>query len=174
MLAKRIIPCLDVRDGRVVKGTNFLDLRDAGDPVEVAALYDEQMADELVFLDITASHEKRNIILDVVARTAEQAGRAARGRGGDFADSPIRRSGLPMRKNTAVGFFLFVPLCPFPARAALSLAGVELFNLAKDNGAFARSCGELAAAVESGLAHAVAQDSKFQIFLARPFLVSLW
>ncbi len=72
MLAKRIIPCLDVKDGRVVKGTNFLNLRDAGDPVEVAALYDEQMADELVFLDITASHEKRNIILDIVARTAEQ------------------------------------------------------------------------------------------------------
>jgi cyclase len=72
MLAKRIIPCLDVKAGRVVKGTNFLNLRDAGDPVEVAALYDEQMADELVFLDITASHERRNIILDVVARTAER------------------------------------------------------------------------------------------------------
>lgn len=72
MLTKRIIPCLDVKDGRVVKGTRFLDLRDAGDPVEVARVYDEQGADELCFLDITASHEKRGIILDVVARTAEQ------------------------------------------------------------------------------------------------------
>jgi cyclase len=72
MLAKRIIPCLDVRDGRVVKGTRFVDLRDAGDPVEVAARYDEEGADELTFLDITASHEKRDIIIDVVRRTAEQ------------------------------------------------------------------------------------------------------
>ena len=72
MLTKRIIPCLDVKDGRVVKGTRFLNLRDAGDPVEVAALYDQQKADELIFLDITASHEKRNIILDVVRKTAEQ------------------------------------------------------------------------------------------------------
>lgn len=70
MLAKRIIPCLDVRDGRVVKGVNFVNIRDAGDPVENARFYDEEGADELVFLDITASHEKRNIILDVVARTA--------------------------------------------------------------------------------------------------------
>jgi len=73
MLAKRIIPCLDVKEGRVVKGTRFLDLRDAGDPVEVAALYDEQGADELVFLDITASYERRAIMIDVVARTADQA-----------------------------------------------------------------------------------------------------
>ncbi|TLD40970.1 MAG: Imidazole glycerol phosphate synthase cyclase subunit [Candidatus Jettenia ecosi] len=72
MLAKRIIPCLDVKDGRVVKGTNFLNLRDAGDPVEIAALYDAEGADELTFLDITASHENRNIILDVVNKTAEQ------------------------------------------------------------------------------------------------------
>ncbi|MCE5194932.1 MAG: imidazole glycerol phosphate synthase subunit HisF [Nitrospiraceae bacterium] len=72
MLAKRIIPCLDVRDGRVVKGVNFVNIRDAGDPVENAKFYDEQGADELVFLDITASHEKRNIILDVVRRTAEE------------------------------------------------------------------------------------------------------
>ncbi len=70
MLAKRIIPCLDVRDGRVVKGVNFVNIRDAGDPVENAIFYDEQGADELVFLDITASHEKRKIILDVVERTA--------------------------------------------------------------------------------------------------------
>jgi len=72
MLAKRIIPCLDVDAGRVVKGVNFVGLRDAGDPVEIAALYDEQGADELVFLDITASHEGRDIMIDVVRRTAEQ------------------------------------------------------------------------------------------------------
>jgi imidazole glycerol-phosphate synthase subunit HisF len=71
MLAKRIIPCLDVNHGRVVKGTNFLNLMDAGDPVEVAARYDREGADELVFLDITASHEDRAILLDVVERTAE-------------------------------------------------------------------------------------------------------
>ncbi len=70
MLAKRIIPCLDVKDGRVVKGVNFVNIRDAGDPVENAIYYDEQGADELVFLDITASHEKRKIILDVVEKTA--------------------------------------------------------------------------------------------------------
>jgi imidazole glycerol-phosphate synthase subunit HisF len=72
MLVKRIIPCLDVRDGRVVKGVQFVDIRDAGDPVEVAQLYDREGADELVFLDITASYEQRKVILDVVARTAEQ------------------------------------------------------------------------------------------------------
>ena len=72
MLAKRIIPCLDVKDGRVVKGVNFVGLRDAGDPVEAAEAYDAQGADELTFLDITASSDKRNIILDVVARTAER------------------------------------------------------------------------------------------------------
>jgi cyclase len=72
MLAKRVIPCLDVDRGRVVKGTNFLNLRDAGDPVEVAARYEADGADELVFLDITASHEDRDIMLDVVRRTAEQ------------------------------------------------------------------------------------------------------
>ncbi|MEW6614906.1 MAG: imidazole glycerol phosphate synthase subunit HisF [Thermodesulfobacteriota bacterium] len=72
MLAKRIIPCLDVKDGRVVKGINFISLRDAGDPVENARVYDQQGADELTFLDITASHEKRDIILTVVERTAEE------------------------------------------------------------------------------------------------------
>ncbi|MFP6657833.1 MAG: imidazole glycerol phosphate synthase subunit HisF [Pirellulales bacterium] len=71
MLAKRVIPCLDVDCGRVVKGTNFVELRDAGDPVEVAARYESEGADELVFLDITASHEEREIMLDVVRRTAE-------------------------------------------------------------------------------------------------------
>ena len=72
MLAKRIIPCLDVKAGRVVKGVRFLELQDAGDPVEIAKVYDRQGADELCFLDITASHENREIILDVVARTADQ------------------------------------------------------------------------------------------------------
>ncbi len=72
MLAARVIPCLDVHNGRVVKGTNFVNLRDAGDPVEVARRYESEGADELVFLDITASHEDRDIILDVVRRTAEQ------------------------------------------------------------------------------------------------------
>ena len=71
MLTKRIIPCLDVKDGRVVKGVQFVDLRDAGDPVEAALAYDAQGADELVFLDITASHEDRAIMLEVVRRTAE-------------------------------------------------------------------------------------------------------
>ncbi|HXX58162.1 MAG TPA: imidazole glycerol phosphate synthase subunit HisF [Thermodesulfovibrionales bacterium] len=71
MLAKRIIPCLDVKDGRVVKGVSFVNLQDAGDPVENAKFYDEQGADELIFLDITASHEKRKIIIDVVEKTAD-------------------------------------------------------------------------------------------------------
>lgn len=72
MLAKRIIPCLDVKDGRVVKGVKFLHLRDAGDPVEIAKRYSDEGADEITFLDITASHEKRNIMIDVVERTAGQ------------------------------------------------------------------------------------------------------
>jgi len=72
MLAKRIIPCLDVKDGRVVKGVRFEELRDAGDPVEIAERYDREEADELVFLDLTASHEKRDILIDVVRKTAEK------------------------------------------------------------------------------------------------------
>ena len=71
MLTKRIIPCLDVKDGRVVKGVKFLDLKDAGDPVQVAQAYDKEEADEIIFLDITASYEKRQTMLDVVRRTAE-------------------------------------------------------------------------------------------------------
>src|SRR6266545_3717799 len=71
MFKVRVIPCLDVKDGRVVKGVNFVNLRDAGDPVEAAVAYDAAGADELTFLDITASHENRGIILDVVRRTAE-------------------------------------------------------------------------------------------------------
>lgn len=72
MVAKRILPCLDVKAGRVVKGVNFVDLKDAGDPVELAKIYNDAGADELVFLDITATHEDRDIIIDVVYRTAEQ------------------------------------------------------------------------------------------------------
>jgi cyclase len=72
MLAKRIIPCFDVKEGRVVKGTKFVNLRDAGDPVELAGLYDKEGADEIVFLDITASHEKRDVMLEVAAQVAEQ------------------------------------------------------------------------------------------------------
>src|SRR5688572_28148272 len=71
MLAKRVVPCLDVDKGRVVKGVRFVDIRDAGDPVELAARYDSEGADELVFLDITASHEDRDLILEVAAATAE-------------------------------------------------------------------------------------------------------
>ncbi len=72
MLAKRIIPCLDVKEGRVVKGTQFVNLKDAGDPVENAKVYDQQGADEIAFLDITASYEKREILIDILRRTAEQ------------------------------------------------------------------------------------------------------
>ena len=72
MYAKRIIPCLDVKNGRVVKGTAFVNLRDAGDPVEAAKMYDSQGADELVLLDITASHEARSIMLDIVRQVADQ------------------------------------------------------------------------------------------------------
>ncbi len=72
MYTKRIIPCLDVKDGRVVKGTNFVSLRDAGDPVELASVYDQEIADELVFLDITASSDERDTMVDVVRRTAAQ------------------------------------------------------------------------------------------------------
>lgn len=72
MLAKRIIPCLDVKEGRVVKGVNFIGLQDVGDPVEIAALYNEAGADEIVFLDITATHEGRKTIIDVVEKTASK------------------------------------------------------------------------------------------------------
>ena len=72
MLSKRIIPCLDVKDGRVVKGVKFVNLRDAGDPVEIAKQYSREGADEITFLDITASHEGRNIMIDVVEKTANE------------------------------------------------------------------------------------------------------
>ncbi|MBF0605684.1 MAG: imidazole glycerol phosphate synthase subunit HisF [Nitrospirae bacterium] len=91
MLAKRIIPCLDVREGRVVKGVQFEDLRDAGDPVEAARRYDLEGADELTFLDITASHENRDTILDVVRRTAEEVFIPLTVGGGIRTNEDIRR-----------------------------------------------------------------------------------
>ena len=91
MLKVRIIPCLDVKDGRVVKGVQFVGLRDAGDPVEQARIYDAAGADELTFLDITASHENRDTILDVVARTAEQCFMPLTVGGGVRSLSDIRR-----------------------------------------------------------------------------------
>ena len=91
MLAKRIIPCLDVKSGRVVKGTNFVNLRDAGDPVEVATLYDAQGADELTFLDITASSDERDIIIDVVRATAERVFMPLTVGGGVRAVDDVRR-----------------------------------------------------------------------------------
>ena len=91
MLKARLIPCLDVKDGRVVKGVNFVDLRDAGDPVEIAKAYDAAGADELCFLDITATHENRGIILDVVQRTAEASFMPLTVGGGVRALEDIRR-----------------------------------------------------------------------------------
>ncbi|MCG3179746.1 MAG: Imidazole glycerol phosphate synthase subunit HisF [Phycisphaerae bacterium] len=91
MLAKRIIPCLDVNAGRVVKGVNFINLRDAGDPVQIAAGYEKAGADEVVFLDITASHEKRDIMIDVVARTAEQVAMPLTVGGGIRTLSDVRK-----------------------------------------------------------------------------------
>jgi cyclase len=90
MLKIRVIPCLDVKEGRVVKGINFVDLRDAGDPVEAAAAYDQAGADELCFLDITASHEKRGTILDVVRRTAERCFMPLTGGGGVRSVEDVR------------------------------------------------------------------------------------
>jgi cyclase len=91
MLKARVIPCLDVKDGRVVKGVNFVDLRDAGDPVEQAAVYDAAGADELCFLDITASHENRGTILDIAHRTAERCFMPLTVGGGVRAVDDIRR-----------------------------------------------------------------------------------
>jgi cyclase len=91
MKARRIIPCLDVKDGRVVKGVQFVELRDAGDPVEQAAAYDAAGADELCFLDITASHERRSILYDVVARTADQVFMPLTVGGGVRAVEDVRR-----------------------------------------------------------------------------------
>jgi len=91
MLTKRIIPCLDVKGGRVVKGVQFLELRDAGDPVEIAEIYDRQGADELTFLDITASSDQRDILIDVVRRTAERVFMPLTVGGGVRAVEDIRR-----------------------------------------------------------------------------------
>jgi len=91
MLAKRIIPCLDVTDGRVVKGVNFVDLRDAGDPVECAKAYEQQGADELVFLDITASSDGRNTMVDIVERCAEQVFMPLTVGGGIRSEADVRR-----------------------------------------------------------------------------------
>ena len=91
MLKVRIIPCLDVKDGRVVKGVNFVDLVDAGDPVEQARVYDKAGADELTFLDITASHERRDILLDVVSRTAEECFMPLTVGGGVRGEEDVRR-----------------------------------------------------------------------------------
>ena len=102
MLAKRVIPCLDVDRGRVVKGTNFLNLRDAGDPVQVAARYEQEGADELVFLDITASHEGREIMLDVVRRTAEQVFMPLTVGGGVRTIDDIRASASYRRRMVGV------------------------------------------------------------------------
>src|SRR5437763_15934896 len=90
MFKVRVIPCLDVKDGRVVKGVKFLDLRDAGDPVAAAIAYDAAGADELTFLDITASHENRGVILDVVRRTAEACFMPLTVGGGGRAAADIR------------------------------------------------------------------------------------
>lgn len=91
MLAKRIIPCLDVKEGRVVKGVGFVNLKDAGDPVEIAKLYDREGADELCFLDITASSDERGILLDVVQRTAEEVFMPLTVGGGVRSPEDIRR-----------------------------------------------------------------------------------
>ena len=91
MLTKRIIPCLDVRNGRVVKGVNFVGLRDAGDPVECARRYDAEGADEITFLDITASHEERPAILDIIERTASVVFAPLTVGGGVRQPSDVRR-----------------------------------------------------------------------------------
>ncbi len=125
MLAKRVIPCLDVRDGRVVKGVRFVELRDAGDPVEAALAYDAQGADELVFLDITASHEGRATMLDVVRRTAEGifmpltvGGGIGRGRG-----HPARCSGpAPTRSRSTPRRSRVPSSCARPPRASAASA----------------------------------------------------
>ena len=95
MLAKRIIPCLDVTGGRVVKGVNFVNLRDAGDPVELAARYNQQGADELVFLDITASSDERDTMVDVVARTAREVFIPLDRKSTRLNSSHVKRSRMP-------------------------------------------------------------------------------
>src|SRR6266487_4407784 len=101
MFKVRVIPCLDVKDGRVVKGVKFLDLRDAGDPVAAAIAYDAAGADELTFLDITASHENRDIILDVVRRTAAACVRS-RTSANCWLPAPIKFQSIPRRSPGAL------------------------------------------------------------------------
>src|SRR5260370_8041504 len=102
MLKMRVIPCLDVKDGRVVKGVNFVDLTDAGDPVEQARLYDREGADELCFLDITASHEERDTLYDVVRRTAEQCFMPLTVGGGVRSVEDIRKLLLPAADKVSI------------------------------------------------------------------------
>ena len=99
---RRIIPCLDVRDGRVVKGVNFVSLADAGDPVEAAALYDRQGADELVFLDITASSDGRATMIDVVRRAAPRNSFSSRSPSGEASANPPTSAGCFRRGPTSV------------------------------------------------------------------------
>ena len=105
MFKVRVIPCLDVKDGRVVKGVNFVDLRDAGDPVEAAIAYDAAGADELCFLDITATHENRGTMLDVVRRTAEVCFMPLTVGGGVGADP--KRAGGGLRETPCSRFASF-------------------------------------------------------------------
>src|SRR5450756_2842127 len=116
MLKLRVIPCLDVKDGRVVKGVNFVSLRDAGDPVEQAAVYDAAGADELCFLDITASHENRDTILDVVGRTAAQVFLPLTVGGGIRAVGDMRRlllalSLIHISEPTRLGMISYAVFC---------------------------------------------------------------
>jgi cyclase len=117
MLKARVIPCLDVKDGRVVKGVNFVDLVDAGDPVESAKAYDEAGADELCFLDITASHENRDFILDVIARTAEHCFMPVTVGGGVREPNDVRRLLLAGADKVAINTAA-VKDRPLVARAA--------------------------------------------------------
>ena len=126
MLAKRLIPCLDVDGGRVVKGTRFADLRDAGDPVELASRYDREGADELVFLDITATVERRDATHDVIRRTAEQVFIPLTVGGGvrsaDDVDRLLRAGADKVAVNTAA---VFTPTLSAPARSSASTSATE-------------------------------------------------
>ena len=110
MLTKRIIPCLDVKEGRVVKGTNFVGLRDAGDPVERAAAYDAEGADELVFLDITATFEERKAMLDVISKTAAKVFMPLTVGGGISMDADGTKNGYDIALTKAVSSAVNVPV----------------------------------------------------------------
>ena len=130
MLKSRVIPCLDVKDGRVVKGINFVDLRDAGDPVEQARVYDAAGADELCFLDITASHEKRAIMLDVVTRTAEHCFMPLTVGGGVRAPEDVR--GLLLAGADKVAINTAAVKDPALVRAAAEKFGSQCIVVAID------------------------------------------